>query len=423
MPGHEIRRRADELTTRDVMRHLRSLLCLSWLACAGGFAADGPANDFIDSQEEFDAWLSQHPTGSPLDALSPGARERFIVSLSFGPGGVGGFDASDLMDELSDAQIHAVLALFGPRALEVAPPSHYLETRRVEKNVRAPEVIGAIERRYNSFYAESRALRDGTDLERAEQMARLFDTQLAELFERRQLRRADDHELRLLRAGARRVALATRLPRHVEAFRAIFDERVRRTLVSSDDAATLYNLNLALHRFPESRRLRGEYPLAKLSALPVFVDAIAPGNTLPTVWRLDADGKRLTRGTVDLAGTRIIVTAACHISKAAAADIAADALLAPLFERHALWLTAAPGIEDIAAARDWNHEFPRTPVAMIYDRDEWRMIPDWRMPQFHVVRDGREMESLAGWDGSARSRTALVAMLDRYGLLDRDTRE
>jgi hypothetical protein len=423
MPGHENRGRTDDLKSRNVMRHLRSLLCLSWLACVGLATADGPANDFIDSREELDAWLSRHPTGSPLDALTPGARERFIMSLSFGPGGVGGFDASDLMDELSDAQIHAVLALFGPRALEVAPPSHYLETRRVEKHVREPGAIGAIERRYNSFYAESRALRDDTDLERAEQMARLFDTQLAELFETKQLRRADDHELRILRAGARRVALATRLPRHVDAFRDTFDERVRRTLVSSDDAATLYNLNLALRRFPDANRLRREYPLAKLPQLPRFVDTLAPGNTLPTVWRLDAAGKRLTRETVDLAGTRIIVTAACHLSKDAAAGIAADASLAPVFERHALWLTLAPGIEDVAAARDWNREFPRTPVAMIYDRDEWRMIPDWRMPQFHVVRDGREVESLAGWDGSAGTRAALIALLERHALLDRDTRE
>ena len=44
-------------------------------------------------------------------------------------------------------------------------------------------------------------------------------------------------------------------------------------------------------------------------------------------------------------------------------------------------------------------------------------MPDWRMPQFHVVRDGRTVESLAGWDGSAESRAALVALLERHGLL------
>ncbi len=381
-------------------------------------AAAPPADDPITTREEFDAWLLEQREGSPLDALTPGARERFILSLSFGPGGISGFDASDLMDELSDEQIRAVLAPFGPRALEAAPPSHYLETRRVEKNVRDPGVIGAIERRYNLFYAALRAGRDGTDLERAELMAAQFDSHLAELFQQSTLRRADDHELRILRAAARRTALTTLLPSHVAAFRDVFAQRVRRALVSSDDAATLYNLELARHRHSDASRVRRAYPLAQLPPLPAFADGIEPGNRLPTVWRLDAAGNRLVRETVDLSGSRIIVTAACHTSKEAAAAIGADPLLAPAFERRARWLTLAPGLEEVAAARDWNRQFPRAPVAMIYDRAEWRMIPDWRMPQFHVVRDGRAVESLAGWDGSAASRAALVALLERHGLLD-----
>lgn len=389
-------------------------VCLTWGVVA---LAANPADDVIESRAELDAWLAQHPSRSPLDALTPGARERFLLSLSFGAAGVDGFDASDLMDELSDAQIHAVLALFGPRALEVAPPSHYLETRRVEKNVREPNAIGAIERRYNTFYSEVRAIgRDATDLERAGRAASVFDEQLAPQFETAQLRHADDHELRLLRAAARRVALQTLAARHVDAFRAVFTERVRRTLVSSDDAATLYNLCLALHRLPEARRLRRDFPLAKLPPLPEFVDGIPPDNRKPTVWRLAADGVQLTREAVDLAPLQIVVTAASHLSKEAAVAIAADPLLAPVFSARARWLTLPPGIESIAAARDWNREFPQAPVAMICARSEWQMLPDWRMPQFHIVRDGRELESLAGWDGAA-SRTALVALLRRHGFL------
>jgi hypothetical protein len=120
------------------LRPLAFCLCLA-------LAAAAHADDVIDTQAEFDAWLSSNP--APLDALSPGARERFTSSVSFGPGGIAAFDASDLMDELSDAQIRDVLAPFGPRALDIAPPSHYLETRRVEKKVRGRGVIGAIEQR------------------------------------------------------------------------------------------------------------------------------------------------------------------------------------------------------------------------------------------------------------------------------------
>jgi hypothetical protein len=414
MPRHEDRRGTDELTPADVMTHIRLIFCCLLLGVVCKAAA--PDNGFIDSQAELDAWLLEHRSGSPLDALTPGARERFIMSLSFGPGGISGLDAADLMDELSDEQIHSVLALFGPRALEVAPPSHYLEARRVEKNVREPNVIGEIERRYNLFYAAIRGGREATDLERAELVAAQFDSYLGEWFEKSRLRRADDHELRVLRAAARRAALATLLPRHVDAFHDVFAERVRRALVSSDDAATLYNLNLALHRASDASRLRRDYPLARLPMLPAFTDPIERGNPLPTVWRLDADGRRLTRETVDLAGTQIIVTASCSLAKDAAAGISADALLAPVFERHARWLTLAPGLEEVAAVRDWNRQFPRAQVAMIYDRAEWRMIPDWRTPHFHLMRDRHEMESLAGWDG-AGSRAALIALLERHGLL------
>jgi hypothetical protein len=395
---------------------LRLRLTMLLLACAAPAVAD----DVIDTQGEFDAWLVNHP--APLEALTPGARERFILSVSFGPGGITAFDASDLMDELSDAQIRDVLAPFGPRALDNAPPSHHLETRRVEKNVRDRGVIGAIEQRYNRFYAELRVVRNAPDLERADHLARQFDSLLAELFAAKELRRADDHELRILRAAARRVAMATLLPRHVDAFKNVFRERVRRALVSSDDAATLYNLSLALRRHSEARRLRADYPLAQLPAVPVFLDTIAADSTLPTAWRLDADGRKLTRETVDLTGIWIVVTVACNRSRDAAAAIGADPLLGPVFEQRGRWITLAPGLEDVPAARDWNRDFPRMPVTMIYDRAEWRLLPDWRTTRFHLVRDGREVESLDGWDGD-RSRAELIALLEKQGLLNPEKRK
>ena len=395
---------------------LRFRLMMLLLACAAPAAAD----DVIDTQGEFDAWLVDHP--APLEALTPGARERFILSVSFGPGGITAFDASDLMDELSDAQIRDLLAPFGPRALDNAPPSHYLETRRVEKNVRDRGAIGAIEQRYNRFYAELRVVRNAPDLERADHLARQFDSLLAELFAAKELRRADDHELRILRAAARRVATATLQPRHVDSFKNVFRERVRRALVSSDDAATLYNLSLALRRHSEARRLRADYPLAHLPAVPVFLDTIPADSTLPTAWRLDADGRKLARETVDLTGIWIVVTVACNLSRDAATAIAADPLLGPVFEQRGRWITLAPGLEDVPAARDWNRDFPRMPVTMIYDRAEWRLLPDWRTTRFHIVRDGKEVESLDGWDG-VRSRAELIALLEKQGLMNPEKRK
>jgi len=379
-------------------------------------AADTPAE--IQSQAQLEAYLAANAATSPLAALSPGARERFVMSLSFNESGITSLDASDLMDELTQEQILAVLALFGPRALEHPPPSHYLETRAVEKRVAHPKEIGAIERRYNEFYGDTRHLARGTDLARAREIAAAFDARLAGLFAPAALRRADDHELRLLRAAVRRVAMQTSQAKYLDAFRAVFAERVRRNLVSSDDIATLQGLLLAQHRIGDARRIAYDYPNAKLAQLPQFRDSLAPGNTAPTVWRVDPAGRQLTRAAIDLAPPTIIVTANCQFAKEAAADISADALLGPLFERHALWLVPAPGIEAVSDARDWNRKFPRAPVAMIYDRAEWSFLPDWQLPQFYIVRDGRVVDSVNGWwRGSAQSRDQLITALRRNGLL------
>jgi hypothetical protein len=50
---------------------------------------------------------------SPLDALSPMAKERFIESVIFRSNGLGGFYFGDLEAELTPTQIYNILALFG----------------------------------------------------------------------------------------------------------------------------------------------------------------------------------------------------------------------------------------------------------------------------------------------------------------------
>jgi len=50
---------------------------------------------------------------SPLDLLSPAAKERFIESVVFRNGGLGGFYYGDLEAELTPTQIHKILSMFG----------------------------------------------------------------------------------------------------------------------------------------------------------------------------------------------------------------------------------------------------------------------------------------------------------------------
>jgi len=400
------------------MQTQRMRLALILLCIAGSIGPCAAADSAILSRAQLETHLREHAADTPLNALSPGARERFLMSLSFDANGVTALDAADLMDELTQEQILAVLSLFGPRALENPPPSHYLETRRVDKRRANSGSIGAIERRYNQFYGETRFPPQTTDLARAQALAAAFDARLGELFTTSALHRVDDHELRLLRTAARRVATQARLARYVDTFRAIFGERVRRNLTSSDDVETLQGLLLAQHRVPEARRLARDHPLAKLPPLPEFIDTLGADNAQPTVWRFDATGKRLTRAVIDLAPLSVIVTGNCELSREAAADIDADPTLGPLFARHAQWLVPEPGIEAIPDAIAWNREFPRAPVAMIYARADFGVLPDWGMPQFYIVRNGAVIDTASGWwRGSPEARDQLLAALRRSGLL------
>lgn len=54
---------------------------------------------------------------SPLQQLSPGARKRFLNSVTFNEKGITGFSYDDLEAELTPSQIYRVLSLFGAQHL------------------------------------------------------------------------------------------------------------------------------------------------------------------------------------------------------------------------------------------------------------------------------------------------------------------
>jgi DNA-binding transcriptional ArsR family regulator len=381
-------------------------------------AISAVAGEPIRSRAALDEHLRQHSQDSPINALSPGARERFLYSLRFNDNGLVGASGVDLADELTQPQIVAVMALFGEEVVKYAPDSHSEELRWLEKRVRNRGEIGAIERRYIDYFKAVTDIEDADGEARVAKRAAAFDRHLKELYEGRALDRVDDRELRLLRRAAQEVAMATRAPEHLEAFQAIFAERRSRDLVSRDDLITLQSLMLALHRLADARRVTADYPGMDLPRLPRFVDTLE-GTGRPTVWRLDADGRVLTREIVDLTAPQIIVTGSCHFAKDAAQELGTDPLFGPVFARHARWLTLAPGIEQIDDVRAWNRALPHSPMLMIYDRSEWNLLPSWREPEFHIVRDGRVLESSNGWvRGSRQHRDNLASLLRRHGLME-----
>lgn len=69
-----------------------------------------PIKSAQDLQAHLANWLGR---GSPLDALSPHARERFLAGLSFNARGLTGYRYDDVEAELSVSQAFELLGLFG----------------------------------------------------------------------------------------------------------------------------------------------------------------------------------------------------------------------------------------------------------------------------------------------------------------------
>ncbi|RFP60812.1 hypothetical protein D0Y53_06605 [Luteimonas weifangensis] len=172
---------------------------------------------------------------------------------------------------------------------------------------------------------------------------------------------------------------------------------------------------LVARQFDRARRFTDAHAAAQLTPLPGILGADADFDGQPTLWQMDVDGDTLERRPMDTGPLQIVVLAGCHFSADAARDIVADPVLGPLFRQHGHWLSLPPGQEDLQAVRDWNREHPQTPMEMLYDRSEWPIFTDWRMPTFYVIRDGRTLGSMAGWSSS--SRAELTALLRRTGLL------
>lgn len=98
---------------------LRVLMLVTTLASYGACASDHdqeaagdqPPGVQIRSAEELSVYLRTTST-SPLDHLSATAKQRFLDSLVFSDGGLGGFRYTEL-EPLSATEIYQILSLFG----------------------------------------------------------------------------------------------------------------------------------------------------------------------------------------------------------------------------------------------------------------------------------------------------------------------
>lgn len=396
------------------MRFAFPLLILAIFAPVTGLSTE-PATP-VRSRAAMNEWLQRHTVPGPLDPLSPGARERFLASLDFGERGLRNFTVSDLSLELTPDEIRSLLALFyedADRVARLIPPS---DRKNREVAAKRHDGISLFERRYNRFFLDTARLQPDDDSRLADAFARAYLTEFSGM-DAMQVNALRDQDLQLLLRASLDAGAMSDNTSIANAGLIAYDEYEKRGLAGSVEAGRVFNLLLAARHFGKARRFAAEHPHSDLPKLPSFEDIDTPADS-PTLWEFSADGANLKRRVVDLAPAQIIVTAGCHFSADAAEDISSDPVLGPIFQRHARWLSLAPGREDLAALLEWNRKFPKAKMTPIYDRAEWSLFPSWRMPVFHVVRNGKVVESVTGWPRNpAENREPLIAALKRAGLL------
>lgn len=356
---------------------------------------------------------------SPLGALPPGARKRFLASLRFGDRGLGGFATDDLDQTLTHAQTEAVLALFGAQAygagLGLSPAEHARReaeraadaARRGCKPDTCPE--SPIEQRYDALVL---AERHGTDAARHAGLGADYTRLFGNAFRPTALARFSAPDLRLLARAARRVLGVDPDGRAADDLDRALAAMQSRGMASDADFLPLYQARVTTRHFGAARALARAHPDMAVPPLPAL-DAPEVAAGQPSVLEVAADGQHMHRQAVHLdAPLRIVVVAGCHYSEDAVRAIAGDPRLDALFHRHAVWL--ASEVTAPADAAEWNGSFPSQPIRIAWRDREWSMLESWAMPTYYVFRSGREVARWQGWQGL----DALRRELERAGVRD-----
>lgn len=397
------------------MARLQLVVLALWLypACIVVASPAEPAP--ITSKAALTRYLHDTPPGtSPLDALSPGGKKRFLARLQFGQNGLRGFSLDDPDSELTHPQIVQLLALFGAQeyAGEGITPAEQarLESERARDATARGCAVDAcpeseVEKHYDAFVLHE-ADPSLPDNERSALAGQRYDRLFGQHQAHANLRSTSDTDLRLLKRAAENIVFLLPDPFHITQLRGDLAEMQRRGMVDDKDFAGLHRALVASRDFDAAGALAKEHPDMGTGNVPVLH---APGSLpagQPTALVVDAQGEAMWRRPFDLSTPlRIVVVASCHFSKDAARAIEADAQLRSIFSSHAIWLASQN--ESFSAVSEWNREFPDQPIRLAWQDGEWSMLDSWAMPTFYVFRDGHLEKKFSGWHGTEALKRSL----------------
>lgn len=369
---------------------------------------DGPAQ--VRSNADLDAWLARCP--ETLAPLTPGARERFLGQLRFNDRGVVDYPVQELTEALTTDEIAQVSRLLG---LDMTIPGLTHEEAERLRAEDLPDGITAIERRFNHFHAESRALERNLDGE--ERGAALVTLYQSTFPAKASAEAVGAHDLGLLYRAASTAAFYSEDPHMTEV---ALDAHARLSglgFSTRSRAAEAMKLLLAVGRVNDARQLAQATPEHRLPELPATHDETG-GRHETSVWD-PATPEALIRRHISLSPVRIVVRASlgCPYSMAAAEAIASDPELGPLFREHAIWMAPPSELIGHQRLRAWNAAHPHTPMVVATNWSNWPMLHRWEgTPTFHVFRDGKLIDSVTSWPLEEGNRAAVAAALHKAGL-------
>jgi hypothetical protein len=394
------------------LRHLRPLFLVFSLSFCLGAAAQ-PAPDVIRTQAQLQAALASS-TPTPLDALTPYGKRRFVQSLRWGSAGVAGFNFIALVRELNATQLAAVLAY-----IDSSSQMSRLADELQGAPLRLPGPSTDIEGRFDTLVrvADAPAAATGPVTTLRDPA---LDRAYAELFEARMtpqaLQRAAPGDLPLLFDAASTVDAR-------EPGTAAFDDMVRihremqargiDTRRSFDDA--LFRSMLAARRFEAAKSFAAAHPALANAVVPHVNDALGAGFTGRSVFHYDAATNTLTRAAAPPSGKElvIVVGAGCHFSRDALDAIHTDPALRDRLRQANVRIMVPPSeaisFRFVAA---WNAANPTLPIDIPYDVKEWQVLKQTGVPYFYLLKDGKPVAELdSGWPEGG-NKAALLALID-----------
>ncbi|MGP1665474.1 MAG: hypothetical protein ACTS5I_06090 [Rhodanobacter sp.] len=393
-------------------KHVAVVVGLFALLVAGSaIAAQIP----IASQTELTHYLQNTPPDtSPLNALSPGGRKRFLTQLEFGERGISSISFDDAVNELTHPQIVRLFTLFGteavaPEGLTPAEQARRKQERTHDATARGCAVKSCEESEVELHYDALVLHKIATSTAAAQRVisaGERYDHLFGAYQTADHLRHASSLDLRLIRRAAEYVVSRTASARHIAHLQLDLAEMQRRDMLTDKDYVPLHQALISTRNFAGAMALAQQHPDMGDAAVPTYQAPATLPAGLPTALSIDAHNASMSRESVDLsAPLRIVVVASCHFSRDAARAIAADTQLQPIFAQHATWL--ADQGESFAAVNDWNREFPQQRIHIAWQNSEWSMLNSWAMPTFYVFHHGQLVNQFSGWHGMSSLKQSL----------------